>query len=115
MEENEKNEIKSSDKNNSQFFRPNPSFLEQTYKTQKEDDTTYGGIPLNELLNRKKRMVDEDQDMSYAATLIAEIKAKNLKRNKKIKLILLISVGAFLLTLILLAIFVPQLIEIIKL
>lgn len=102
-------------KNNSLPFRPNlTSLSNQTFKTQAEEDTLYSGMSLNELLNRKKRIINKDEDMSYAATMINQIKEENQKRTKKNKIILLFMLGGILVILLLLVIFFPQLSEIVK-
>lgn len=93
-------------------LRPNLSFLsEQTLKpkAENEDDTAYAGMSLNELLNRKKRVANDEQDMSYAATLIAQIKEENEKRKKKTTIILFSVIGAFVLFLIILFAIFPSL------
>lgn len=117
MAENEnKNEIKSHiSKNSSLPMRPNlTSLSNQTFKTQAEEDALYSGMSLNELLNRKKRIINEDEDMSYAATMINQIKEENQKRTRKNKIILLFVLGGILVILLLLAVFYPQLSEIVK-
>lgn len=118
MEENEnKNEIQSHISNNNlQNVRPNlTSLSQQTFKTHtNEEEATYSGMSLNELLNRKKRIIDDDQDMSFASTMVNQIKKENEKRTKKVKLIMLSVAGGIILILLLLIIIFPDLIEIIK-
>ena len=97
-------------------LRPNLSSLsEQTLKpkAENEDDTAYAGMSLNELLNRKKRVANDEQDMSYAATLIAQIKEENEKRKKKTSIILLSAIGGFVLLLIIIFAIFPSLAEIV--
>jgi len=119
MAENEnKNEIKSQLSNNKvENVRPNlTSFSQQTFKTHtKEEDATYSGMSLNELLNRKKRVIDDDEDMSFASTMVNKIKKEHEKRTKKIKIIMLSVVAGIIVILLLLIIIFPELKEIIKL
>lgn len=115
MEENEKNEIKSQISNkNLPNFRPNLSSSQQIFTTQTKEEATYSGMSLNELLNRKKRTIDDSQDMSFASTMVNQIKEDHKKRTRQIKIIMLSIAGGIIVLLLLLVIIFPQLIEIIK-
>ena len=79
-----------------------------------DNDGIYSGISLNDILNKNKKRNEDNAENSeeemgfYATNLINEIKKKNAKKAKKLKLAILISVLIFLFVVLLLFGFLPK-------